>query len=281
MGFSWNGWSMRQKHHNYKRSDSTWVQPCGKRLWCITPTRLKSGIFLRRNKSWHLNKSVKRVPCSVFGYQIRFQDKGLFDQFGPPKRLKFKEWDGEGSILPSTLDVLIPWAKESLPDWSEHWDRSWRENRCLGDFVYWTAEVLSSRWWTDRAGVLKWAVLAPSQVKTWGVTVNPTREVKGIWGKAFVDWDAERNIDSVAGKNKNSKWIDGTGVVFVSREECNGLSMTIKLMTEMRGVAKIPSLGALVAFVTRFWGKSLGDSLKSEIKKHAHLSERWAWEGHR
>lgn len=285
MGFSSDG-TMKRKHMKLVRGESRWTEPYGKRLWCITPVNLKSGMFVRRNKSWHRNKSVKRVRCMVYAYQINLQDKGMFDQFGPPKRLKFREWgNATAGVNPVVLGVLRGWGLANLPDWSSHWDRGWRDPCCVGDFAYWAAEVLSSRWWTDRAGVLRHAVLAPDGLEAWGVCITPTREVKSIWGRLLPSdfhptglgvTDAHGAVFSC-----DSPWVEGCAVTHLKRSECNAWDMGIKMLTDMRGKSGIPSLGALVAFVSRFWGKSLGESLKVEIKKHAHLSERWAWEGHR
>lgn len=265
---------MKSKHRpkDWLSRGSTWDTPQGKRLWRMDAVCLKNRIYIQRRKGRHGIPAVtKRVRSSIYGYQISFQGKGMVDDFGPPKRLKFKEWDGDGWVGLDELQVLKPWGKSNLPDWGIHWDRGWRDPKCLGDYAYWTAEVLSSRWWTDRAGVLSHAVLVPNGFRAWGTVITPMNEAKNTWGGYYdmgTDWM----------KFALSR---GVGVMSLSRDECNAWDMGLKFFTQLRGKAGVPSLGALVAFVSRFWGRPLGLALESEIKKHAHLSARWAWEGHR
>lgn len=261
---------MKRKHRTFFCGNDSkypkWGESCGHRRWHIEPisyvryTRRVHRFVLTDMEAQDFSdvfatphKRVRRMrteSAAVYAWGIIVERRGMMDDFGALKSSKFTEWRGNSSLCTLYPDQkaawrrMSEWGRKTLPDWSNAWDASWRDPKCVGDFVYWVNRVVSSRWWIERVGFNRRYVLAPV-----GVSLP---EDKGwvVRGKGWYTGDVA----------------DST-VIFVHRHECNGWSMMMKLLTEGRKKNSLPSFKALIAFTARFWGEEIAEALGREFRK--------------
>jgi len=263
---------MLRKHHKYRikpKSESVnapWGESSGHRRWSITTLNLqryKRKSVVLSNMSIEaegfsdlFEPSVRQVArtrteyCSSYAWRIVVEGRGMMDDFGALKSSVFTEWRCGSDLLPFTDGTdaagwrrLRSWGLRNLPDWRSCWDRSWMKSTCVGDFAYWVARVVSSRWWVDRVGYQKEYILAPIGLP------NPPGgwELSGGTARVF------RSTDSLC--------------LYVSREQCTGWDMMLHLLTYGRKKNSLPSFKALYAFTARFWGVESAEDLRRELRK--------------
>lgn len=261
---------MLRKHYKYrikeKSAHTPWGESSGHRRWCIKPMafqRYKRKVVAFSNirveaRSFTdvFEPAVRQVArprteyCGTYAWKIMVEGRGMMDDFGALKSSKYVEWKGSGDLYPFSdgkdaagWRKLRAWGLKNLPNWGGDWDRSWVKDTCIGDFAYWVARVVSSRWWIDRVGYQREYAVVPVGLQAPAGGWEPTRF------------------------NPNPFRENDVVYLYLNRDCCNGWDMSLQLLTYGRKKNSLPSFKALYAFTARFWGVESAEDLRREFRK--------------